>query len=83
MKFTDYEHFMIVSRSTAIMLQDNLNFTVSIPEPVECDFYPHANLTMVGCYIVHVPITEEYPNGQMVISIYVDNYLPFINPNGK
>ena len=83
MKFTDYKHFMIVSMSTAIMLQTSTNFTFSMPEPVEEVPYPNANLTMVGGYIVHVPITEEYPNGQIVIAVYVDNYLPFINPNGK
>lgn len=82
-KYNDYKNFMIVSTGTALMLQDETNFSVSAPEPVECNIYPHANLYMCGTLQVSVPKTEEYPDGRMTIAVYVDSNLPFINPNGK
>lgn len=83
MKFTDYKHFMIVSTSTAILLQDSPCFTFSIPEPVEGAPYPNTNLHMYGTMIYDVPKTEDYPDGRMHVAIYTDVNLPFINPTGK
>lgn len=83
MKFTDYKHFMIVSMSTALLMQTSPNFTFSMPEPVEDAPYPNTNLHMCGTMIYDVLRREDYPDGKMHVAIYVDSNLPFINPNGK
>ena len=83
MKFTDYKHFIVVSMSTALMLENNTNFTFSMPEPVEGAPYPNANLHMGGTMIYNVPKTDDYPDGKMHVAVYVDSNLPFINSNGK
>lgn len=81
MKFSDYKHFMIVSTGTALMLQMDSHFAFSMPEPVEESPYPNAELYMHGVMIHDVPKTEDYPNGEMYIAVYVDSKLPFTNTN--
>ncbi len=82
MKFTDYKHFMIVSMSTALMMQTNPHFTFSMPEPVEEAPYSNMDLHMGGTMMYDVPKTDDYPDGKMHVAIYVDSNLPFIYPNG-
>ena len=83
MKFSDYKHFMIVSAGTAMMMQMNSNFTISIPEPVEEAPYPNADLSMRGTMIYDVLKTDDYPDGKIHVAVYVDSNLPFTYPDKK
>lgn len=83
MKFSDYKHFMIVSMSTALLLQNNPNFTFSMAEPVEDAPYPNADLHMCGTMVYDAHEIGDYPDGKMHVAVYVDSNLPFIYPNGK
>lgn len=82
MKFTDYKHFVVVSQSTATMMQMNPNFTFHPNEPVEESPYPNTDLYMCGTMIYDVPKTDAYPDGRMHVAVYVDSNLPVINPKG-